>query len=77
MREFFIIKVISISRVNTSIRERTKEMKRYMVKFHYPNSTTVHTAYESAHSRSEAANKVKAREAGCGRIVKIIATVER
>ena len=52
-------------------------MKRYMVKFHYPNSTTVHTAYESAHSRSEVANKVKAREAGCGRIVKIIATVER
>jgi len=52
-------------------------MKRYMVKFHYPNSTTVHTAYESASSRSEAANKVKAREAGCGRIVKIIATIER
>ena len=52
-------------------------MKRYMVKFHYPNSTTIHTAYESASFRSEAANKVKAREAGCGRIIKIIATIER
>ena len=59
------------------MRERGDIMKRYMVKFHYPNSTTVHTAYESASSRSEAANKVKAREAGCGRIVKIIATIER
>lgn len=51
--------------------------KRYMVKFTINNSNAMHNAYETANSAREASNKVKAREAGCGRVAKIVAVVER
>ena len=51
--------------------------KRYNVKFTINNGTAMHTTGVTASSARDAANQIKAREASCGRIAKIVAVTER